>query len=169
MIPTIETLELLRALPLAKEGEVFFVVAENCAYRYNSQEWVVEEEPAHSDIALGSLYDLNKQVILNLPDLIPEEIMKGLDLINDFVKETNATYYMLLNHDVHYYTVFLRNGQDDPLPQALLDCLEVFGGPYKCIDYTVEGDAIEIWLDTELHGSLMFLLFPYDGGIVPCQ
>ena len=169
MIPTIETLELLKALPLAKEGDIFFVIAENCAYRYNGREWVVERTQEHSDIALGSLYDLNKQVILQLPDLTPEEIMQGLDLIDDFVKETNATYYMLLNHDVHYYTVFVRNGQGDRLPQTLLECLTVFESPYKCIDYTAEGDAIEIWLDTDWHGSLMFLLFPYDGGIVPCQ
>ena len=61
-------------------------------YKYNGKEWVVEEAHAHSDIALGSLYDLNKQVILNLPDLTPEEIMSGLDLIDDFVKYFNISY-----------------------------------------------------------------------------
>lgn len=167
MIPTIETLELLKALPLSKEGDTFFVTSEECVYKYNGEEWVKEEE---QKVVIGSLYDLNKQVIFQLPNLTPEKIMSGLDLIEDFVNKTNNTYYMLLNHDLHYYTIFMRcDTEEDRLAQATYECLSSLRCTYKSIDYTADGDAVEIWLHNEEIGAIMFLLFPYDQGVVLCK
>lgn len=164
MLPVIETLILLKALPLAKEGDCFWVTEENCAYVYTNGGWSPQDK--NSDIALGSLYDINKGVVAQLPVYTPEQIMCMLDLINEFIANTENKYYMLLSNELHYYTVFTRTGSGEPIPEAFLSCIE--GWMVKSAELTPDNSAIEIWIEIPEEGVYVLYFFPYDLGVCEC-
>lgn len=165
MIPTIETLELLKALPLAKDGECFWVVEKNCAYVRQNGDWI--PQPQDTNISLGTLYEMNKEIISQLPGLTPEKWMEAYDLITDFIKAKNNKYFMLLSHEFRYYTVFARVGAEQPVAEAIGECLHSW--VVKTIDLTPEGDAIEIWADIPERGLTVFYFFSYDSGVCECK
>ena len=165
MIPTIETLELLKALPLAQDGECFWVIEENCAYVRKDGEWVPQSQDAN--ISLGTLYDMNKGIIAQLSNLTPEKWEEAFDLITDFIETKNNKYFMLLSHEFRYYTLFARIGAEEPVAEAIKECLHSWD--VKVIDLTPEGDAIEIWANIPDRGLTVFYFFPYDLGVCECK
>ena len=167
MIPSIETLELLKALPLSKEGDIFFVESEKCNYVYHNNEWIPEDTQSEAVIGIGSLYDLNKEIMSQMPGLTPENWMKAYDLLNEFIVSKNNKYYMLLSHEFRYYTLFVRNGaSEQPIELAVGDCLHNW--VVKSIELTNNNDAIEIWAEVPEVGTIVFYFFPYDLGVIEC-
>ena len=74
---------------------------------------MVKKEDAQTEVSLGTLYDLNKGVIQQQPDLTAEQIAEKSTLVENFIKETKNKYYMLLCNDRRDFTVFtLLDGED---------------------------------------------------------
>lgn len=113
-----------------------------------------------SGIEMG-LYDMNKQIIDQLPVLEGQELadkMIGIAALHDTFKNK---YYMMYGKEISYFTVF-EIIEDRYFPDEVIDCLR-YVGDIKAID--AASDAMEIWVQTE-DGPTCLYLFPYDSGIV---
>lgn len=115
-----------------------------------------------------SLYDINKMLIAGMPNYTPEDIIDSKKNIREFINENPANVYMLLCHDLRYYTIFLKNNNyEEFMEDVVIECLEYFGD-IKSIDYNEESRAVELWFTYEEEPHVAYL-FGYDEGVVLCQ
>lgn len=104
--------------------------------------------------------ELNESIMSQYPDI---------DDLTEFKKELNRyeekyNTLILLQHDYHYITVFQRNDEFlEPFVDVFEDCIHYIG-KLKGYDFYEDGHA-EIWINT-IDGVKMFILMPYDGGMV---
>lgn len=140
-------------------------------YIWDGYGWIPlkEEEEEESTLDMGiNLYDLNKQLVEQLPDYNEDNLEIGKSLINEFLKTTNSSYYMLLNKDINYYTVFAINlFSEKCCADEIMACITELGA-VKSISKTDDEQAIEIWIKQEDNISVMYL-FNYAGGVIECQ
>lgn len=116
-----------------------------------------------------SLYDLNKQIIAQLPNLTDQEIEEKKTILREFKKVREAQFYMLLNNEIRYYTLFEINDaflNTYPFEQEVVNCLLSLGS-IKAIDLNSDG-VIEAWVDNVDAGIIVLYLFPYDEGVITC-
>ena len=164
------------------KGAIFMEPEEYEAY-LKEQERLVEEaqakakelaESGSNELASVSLYELNQGIINGMPALSEDGVLKRAQLFFDWVAENKGNYYMLLNHELHQYTVcHTRNHtgfpDDDPIDlddfwSELLDTLKYVG---TIKEMEVDSGAWSIWVDWQDEGTChCFYLFPYDGGVV---
>ena len=114
-----------------------------------------------------NLYELNKNIINQLPSLTKEQIFEKKDLIKKYRDNTNNIFHMLLCRDYNYYTIFVEKENDEfhNLSDAVLTIVFELGDVYS-IEETEDG-AIEIWIKpTGEEEPYVFYLFPYDAGVV---
>lgn len=116
-----------------------------------------------SDINLA-LYDMNKQIINQLPDL--ENLDDKRLVINGLHKKFENTFYMLYGKEISYFTLFQIVNNEISFGKEVVDCLNNIGR-IKAIDMTENEDAVEIWvyLDEDENSTCLYL-FPYDAGLV---
>lgn len=115
-----------------------------------------------------TLYDINKQLISQLPAYDMQQINEVEDRINDWEDNYSSNqYFMLLCNDIHYYTILHRSSHENAdfpdLGQATINLLLECG-------YTIHADELltdycEIWAKND-RDTYAFLLFPYDEGVV---
>lgn len=140
--------------------------------KFCSMEIVDDGHGNPTQLSTISLYELNKQIISQLPNYGNEEIQKAKELILEYHSTHCAYHYMMLSNEMRYYTVFsTQNGSDPTLGKfenEVIDCLNSIG-PIKSIEINSDR-VVEIWCfsiaDEELH---VFYLFPYDEGVIICQ
>ena len=127
-----------------------------------------EEEPKIAGNIQMNMYDLNKQLISQCSSIDKEQMCEAKDTINNYGKNTNNKYYMLLCKDISYYTLFNIDFEAPALEDfgsVVLDCATDIGA-IKAVDRAEE--AIEIWVHPEEDEPLAMYLFAYDMGVVPC-
>ena len=107
------------------------------------------------------LYDMNKQIIAQLPDLTDWDRVE--QLFNDFHTSWNNKYYMMYGKEISYFTVF-KIVEPHLFGSVVMDCIPNVG-IVKAIDLTETADAVEIWVMYEDEPTCLYL-FPYDMGIV---
>lgn len=115
-----------------------------------------------SNLSMG-LYDINKQIIAQLPDLTPDDLIEKLPLIKQLHEKYNNEYYMLYGKEISYFTLF-KLKQVESFPNEAIDCLQNIGS-IKAIDLTEDKDAIEAWVMADDEATCLYL-FPYDNGLV---
>jgi hypothetical protein len=107
------------------------------------------------------LYDMNKQIIAQLPDLTDwghvENILKNFDI------DWNNDYYMMYGKEISYFTVF-KIKEHIAFAHEVIDVVKNVG-TVKAMDLTAAADAIEIWVIYNDEPTCLYL-FPYDMGIV---
>lgn len=116
-------------------------------------------------------YDMNKQLIHQLPELDLDTIHQKKEMIYNFCNVTANHYYMLLCRDTNYYTLMHRIGGDaslDTIADVVTECAET-QGTIKSIERTEDGCAIEIWVDNAEDDVYVMYFFPYDGGVEVCR
>ena len=149
---------------------------------WTGTEWTNVKADTNSEIQMTA-YDINKQVIDQLPALTEEELEDKKDIIGQFVKNTNNEYYMLLCREKNYYTLCHRVPGMNPSPadnvrqysewpneiitteDLIIECSRCLG-EIKSIEL-VDG-AVEIWV-TDPFDTYVMYFFPYDGGVEACQ
>lgn len=127
---------------------------------------MMDAQPAAGQAEINmSLYDMNKQIIAQLPNLT--DFTDSITAIDAFVKETLNTHYMMYGKEISYFTIFQRcYDLTETVGEAVVDCLKNVG-VVKSIDITSAGDAFEIWVMPDGSAEVTCLyLFPYDSGIV---
>lgn len=124
-----------------------------------------------SEIGMGTLYDLNKMAVeKGEVALVGETLEEKKELIMEFLKDTNAIYYMLLSNERKDYTIFrneMRNFDEEKLKfeiSELMECL-LNRGLIKGIDLTKDEQAIEIWLSIDGE-AFVYYFFPYDNAVI---
>lgn len=129
------------------------------------------EKKKMSDISLGTLYDVNKNLVLkNEIELTDGVVNSKKEIITNFMRQMNNAYYMLLCNEKKDYTVFRMNDKDSDdsireIVSILVDeCLKN-RGEIRGIDLTKDKDAIEIWLIIE-DEAYCYYFFPYDVAII---
>ena len=163
-ILTISRASLLDSLQIHQEGELAYAVDVEKYYVYQNGSWMeieVEGAPSKQEMRM-TVYDMNKQVIKQLPSFDETRIKDAMETLLAW-KKPNVNLYMLYGKEISYFTLFEIIGYND-FGNDVIDCCTNIG-PIKAMDLTEAGDAIEIWVEIE-DGPTCLYLFPYDGGIV---
>ena len=114
-----------------------------------------------------SLYDINKQIVMQQQAVSEEDIVKILYEFSE--KNEDVKYFMLLCKDISYYTVFhkaVTYEPDEPdLYNGVIACLEYVGKIHD-IEYDKEENGVAIWIIPHDSNEVMVsYLFPYDTGV----
>lgn len=130
-----------------------------------------KEEHKDEPIAEISLYDCNRAVMNNMPDLTEKEIKSKTELIGNWFEKYPDRYFMLLCHELNYYTVFHQVtttfGSFTKMTEELLDLLINHIGHIKTIEIDTNGMiAIWGWQREENENPHCFYLFPYGAGVI---
>ncbi len=111
-----------------------------------------------------NLYEVNQIAYKQLPDIIDLEPYK--EKIYEFLRKTLGRYYMLLNHEVHYFTVFdyvSGNSSSEILVEELMAIIKGLGS-IKSIEITEQG--IEFWVVDNTGECHMYMFFDYSEGVI---
>jgi len=116
-----------------------------------------------------TLYDLNKSIIKQLPNIDKEQLETLMnETVKNYIQTINdCQYFMLLNKEKGDYTVF--NFQDKinytekTINKFLIEFSECLlcRGQIKSIETTEDKVALEIWINEDC-----YYLFPYDEGVI---
>lgn len=123
-----------------------------------------------NEVSMGTLYDMNKQAVAQEKTLTDKELDEELKVAYEYIKNHNQ-YFMLLNNDIHNYTLFnlcsigdkkikAKNAVQD-LKECLLNRGNVIG-----IDESDIADALEIWLKDFSNEVYCYHFFSYDAAII---
>lgn len=136
----------------------------------NTDEISTDETP---EVSLGmNLYELNKMAYMQMPFLNAASISKAKTDIEEYFKETNAYYYMMLCKERSDYTLFNTKKKECTLIGAemawdVIDCLT--NRCLKLLDcYKNDDGVIEIWVREDEEGAIpaAYFIFPYDDGVI---
>ena len=131
-----------------------------------------------STVKIGTLYDLNKQVISQLPEMPQEQIQEQLIQIKKWFYKSKAKYFMLLCREKADYTLFNFNGKD--IPDVFPEFIEKMSikaikelekciknrGILMSINKSTEG-AWEIWIKDFFNKEVyMYMLFECDPMVI---
>lgn len=116
-----------------------------------------------------TIYELNQINYGKLPPLNDTELAVADQTIIDFLNWHRANYYMLLNHELKYFTLF---HQESPqfrhvTRDNILAILQELG-EIKSIEKTSDEMALECWVtfNNDPEDTHAFVLFDYDRGVV---
>lgn len=137
----------------------------------------MEEKEKETSFELGTLYDMNKNLIQNSEKALSQGMLNSKkEEIKNFLKKTNNEYYMLLCHERRDYTLFdigyetynTHKEKCQKTVDVLIDeCLQN-RGEIRGIDITKDKQAIEIWVSIE-DDSYAYYFFPYDKGVIDIE
>lgn len=120
-----------------------------------------------AEISTGAtLYSCNQQLNENEPILLEVELAARQYKIQDWLKDLDyVNYFMLLNNDLRYYTVFSKkDGNYSYAASEIIGCLQD-NGKIISIDLT-EDYNWECWVRDEENKCHLFYLFPYNSGTI---
>lgn len=121
-----------------------------------------------SEIMMGTLYDMNKAAIINMPSLTNSEFKKNLKKIKQFFLDKTDKYFMLLNRETYNFTLFnLGNKNEIAMKQTMDDFKECLDNRGRIV--SIETDSAgnyEIWIVDDFNEALVYYLFPYDLGVI---
>ena len=130
------------------------------------------EKPT-SEISLGNLYDINKQLMDKEPVLSEDAINEAKEKMSSwFFNKIEQKYYMLLCIEQRDFTLFnldgLRIGSPDK-EKCILAAHDVVGcmcnrGVILAIDLREDG-AYELWIRND-EGCFAYYLFPYGAAVL---
>lgn len=113
-----------------------------------------------------TLYELNKAGYNSLPDMTEEAMKSAVDTLVQFLTTFDSNYYMLLNNEEHYYTLFTYKDKHDyyQMAREIISAAECLGS-FKAIERN--SDIVEFWIkDPDLDETKMYVLFNYEMGVI---
>lgn len=138
----------------------------------NYKDYIYTENGEWEEMNIGlnmNQYDLYKTTVVQLPTLNMAQIEQAKGDIVRFREEHSNIYYMMLNRDINYYTLFVydenNNIKEDKFENAVVDCIKA-QGEIKAISYQEDNNAIEFWVKTSDDACSVGYLFGYDEGVV---
>ena len=160
----VQNFSILSALQNHQEGEVAYCQDEQQYYIFKDGQWIKVEANMTSDGLQLNLYDLNKQIMEQLPDFDEEQIKDFKAALEIWKSPKADKYYMLYGKEISDFTLLVEDIDEDDnlLSDSVVECLESFEA---IKEYDMSGDAVEIWVKTE-DGVTVLYLFGYDAGVV---
>lgn len=148
------------------EGDIAICRDTQKTYQYANGEWKEFTPKVKGQGLSMSLYELNKTIIDQLPALTNEQLTKYKVEINQFVRDTNNSYYMLLCNELHYYTIFATASVLENVQKLGTIIIDLFKESEKIIvSIEKESDHYEIWAKNQTDTNV-YMLFPYDKGVI---
>ena len=122
------------------------------------------------EISLGTLYDVNKQLMLNQGILSAAAIKTAQQDLEEWFNWKIDGYAMLLCHERRDYTLFHLYQKANPNPpkiaaSELIELLQERGDILSIDKYAEE--VWEIWLKIGKE-AFVYYLFNYDNGVIEC-
>lgn len=137
----------------------------------------MEEEKQTSNVAIGTLYDMNKTMVEQAEKPLTEAILNSKkEELRNFLRKTKNQYYMLLCHEQRDYTIFdlgyenyisLEDKINHSINVLIDECLKNRGS-IRGFDITEDKNAIEIWLSIDGE-SYAYYFFPYDAAVIDIE
>lgn len=161
----VEVIELEKAADLPAEpgeGQVAYCEEEKSYKIANNGAWV-DFSPESSGVST-SLYELNRQIIGQLPPLDEVQIKDRIESLNVWRK---ADFYMLYGKEISYFTVLKPSTENldfKNFGEAIFNLLTDITEAIYAMD-VVDDNTVEIWIHYEGNPTVLYL-FNYDGGIV---
>lgn len=167
---TLPNKKVLESLIQSTQGEICFVEDEQRYYILTEDGWSPINIEADGDGVHMSLYELNKNIISQLPVITEEGIDTAANLISEYRVNTNNKYYALICREYGYYTMFNTRealGELPNLSTGVFECLSNVGEVIT-VNQDEGSGAIEIWVRRE-EDIFYFILFGYDQGVVTIE
>lgn len=115
------------------------------------------------DVSMGTLYELNQQMLKNAPAASATDIHNAKIELTDYIKSSGTKYFMLLNKERSDYTIFIYEEKANELAEEVVGCL-TDRGALLAIEQQDNG-AFECWIRRS--GLVyMYCFFPYDGAVI---
>ena len=112
-----------------------------------------------------NLYDLNKQLISQLPPLDEVRIQETIKALNDWRK---ANLYMLYGKEISYFTLISHDESGkadfDTFGDSVVTVLNEFAESIFAVDI-LNDSAVEIWVNYNGEPTVLYL-FNYEDGMV---
>lgn len=153
-----------------EQGETAHVESTNKIYVFN-EEWTEVKTQGESNINM-TMYEINEQLIKQLPDLTEEQIQEKKKDIIDFYTKKDSKVYMLLCKEHSYFTVFLLEltlEDYDTLENEIINCV-LFNGAHtiRSIE-NIDDYELEIWAADRNNEIWCYHLFDYTDGFIVCR
>lgn len=163
----VSNLNSLNALQQHEVGEIAWVEDIEKFYVWNDGWTILDTKNTGVNL---SLYEVNKQVIAQMPTLSGADLEAARLTLSHYVNglDHSDDYYMLLCYDLRYFTMFARDQKyEENIVDAIMDCLS-YVGEVKSVEESADGQAIEIWVTKDEEAYVMYF-FDYGRGVVLCQ
>ena len=100
----------------------------------------------------------------SVPDMTPEELDKAKKDLHIFLQKNLSMFYLFLNNESRYYTVFTykENLAIKQMATTIMD-IAINLGPIKSIEF--HEDKVEFWIVNE-NECKVYYLFDYAEGVV---
>lgn len=167
---TLPNKQVLESLIQSTQGEICFVEDEKRYYILTEDGWSPINIEADGEGVHMSLYELNKNIISQLPVITEEGIDIAASLIEDYRTTTDNKYYAMICREYGYYTMFNTKETPAELPNlstGVFECLSNVGEVIT-INRDESDMAIEIWVRAK-DDVFYFILFGYDQGVVTIE
>lgn len=111
-----------------------------------------------------TLYEMNQMAYSKLSKMPKAEIQKAAKELEDFLIEHDSKYYMMLNADGRYYTVYVYNQEHnaEKMASEMIDVAKTLG-ILKGIE--VRDNMVEFWIQQDKICS-MYAMFDYTQGVI---
>lgn len=112
------------------------------------------------------MYDFNQSLYSSLPNIFDTEKEEAKKIIIDYLDHNPSKYYMMLNNESHYYTVytFPHGFYFDKMTEEIMSIAEELG-EIKAIHPAPDNQAIEFWIKTD-DECRVYYLFNYENGVI---
>ena len=127
-----------------------------------------------ADIEVGTLYEMNKQLVSKEEPLSQDEYMKKLKEMATQMAEDNTYYLLINNRDLHYYTLF--NCIDSSIDSIILNTNEILNCLGQVIDIVPNmvnkdtQDGFEIWIKhIGFENPIAFYMLNWNEGVIECD
>lgn len=135
-----------------------------------------EQTNTNNELNLGTQYEFSKNMVAQLSALEQGVINSKKEILMNYLRKIDCTYYMLLCNERKDYTVFRvgsynedmyldHDHQYKELINILVDECLVNRGEIRGIDLTENKDAVEIWLYID-EEAFVYYFFPYDNAVI---
>ena len=132
-------------------------------------------EKKTSEVSLGNLYDMNKQLMENEVAMSEEDRYAEKQKLQQWLEERfHPKYFMLLCHERRDYTLFNLNKKEAMLEPDLLilrvaaqDIVECLDNRGSLLSMTLQEDGVwEFWIKDKYEGCFAYYFFPYGEAVL---
>lgn len=114
-----------------------------------------------------TMYEFNQIGYSSLPVMTEEELHNAEATIKNFLSDHSSKYYMMLNNEKHYYTIytFTDNYRFADMATEIVNIATTLGD-VKAIEVSEDGNAVEFWITDIERECIVYYLFDYALGVI---
>ena len=126
------------------------------------------------EVAMGTLYDMNKQMMATMPPLTEEQWNEKTPVFRDWIlQKAKQHYFMMLCHEKRDYTLFnmqpayLGDFTIEQLDNMIADLAECLKNRGELLSAELQEDDVwEFWIKDFRDECCAYYLFPYGSAVL---